>query len=57
MTSEQFSRELGYGAAVYITAEMLARGIISPEEYVNFDARFRQIFSPLVGRISPCCEA
>jgi len=51
MTHEQFRREVDYGAAMAIAGEMAARGLVTPEEYVEMDARFRQMHRPLIARI------
>ena len=53
MTHEQFQRECDYGAAMALAGEMASRGLITQEEYVKMDARFRQMHRPLIGRISP----
>jgi len=53
MTHEQFRRERDYGAAMVLAGEMVARGLVTPDEYVKLDALSRQRHRPLVGRISP----
>jgi len=53
MTHEQFIRERDYGAAAVLADEMAARGLVTPEEHVKMNARFAQMYRPLIGRISP----
>ena len=53
MTKTQFARERDYGAASALAEEMLSRGLVTPEECIEMDARFRQMHRPLIGRISP----
>jgi hypothetical protein len=53
MTEQQFKREVHYGAAMALTAEMAARGLVLPEECAILDARFAQYYKPVIGRISP----
>jgi len=57
MTREQFARERDYGAAAAIAGEMAARGLISPEEHVDLNARLHQKMKPVVGRISAIYDA
>ena len=53
MTKDQFARERDYGAAMVLAGEMVARGLVTPEEYDKMDALCRQKYRPLIGRISP----
>ena len=55
MTHEQFARERDYGAAAALAAEMVARGLVTPEECAKMDAQFRQMYKPCIARISALC--
>jgi hypothetical protein len=53
MTEQQFRREVNYGAAMALAAELRARGLVTPEDYAYFDARFQQKHRPCIGHSSP----
>ena len=57
MTAKQFDREKNYGAAMAIARAMLAKGIITEDEYNKIDAMFTEKYRPLIGCTPACFDA
>lgn len=49
MTNEQFEREMRYRTAMAVARNMLNRGLISKEEYEDFDHMMIEKHNPLFG--------
>lgn len=53
MTQEQFSRELTYEITMSLFGSLLAKNIISDEEYGIIDTNMRKKYKPLLGTLYP----
>lgn len=51
MSQEQFYNELSYSRAVKLLQEMLAKGLITQEEYTKIDRLNRKYFTPKLAPI------
>lgn len=49
---ERFRCEMKYRAALSIVHSMLAKGLISENEYCEIDTRLRLIFDPIFGGLA-----
>ena len=53
MTAEQFKREKLYQTALPLAKSMLARGLITPDEYSSIDTKLREKYAPSLGSLYP----
>jgi len=55
MTHEQFEREMRYRTVMAVAKSMLHRGLISKEEYENFDHKMIEKYNPLFSELKESC--
>jgi len=53
MSQEQFQNELNYNMSVKLLQQILAKGLITKEEYTKIDLLNRKSFKPRLAEIMP----
>lgn len=51
MSQEQLRREALYQTTMHLLRKMMERGLLSREEYADFDTMFAQKYQPIFGTL------